>query len=259
MSRRTGREDDAAAIDALAPEHTPSNVRARLRTPPPASHLRDFVYGAIDGTVTTFAVVAGVAGAGLSTSIVIILGAANLVADGFSMAVSNFLGTRAERQQRERARRAEERQIALIPEGEQEEIRQIFASKGFTDTDLDHVVEVITADRRVWLDTMMTEELGYGADSADPLRAAAATLAAFVALGFLPLAVFVVDLVAPGEIPAPFAWSAALTAVAFFAVGTLKASFVDQSPWRSGLETLAVGGAAALLAFAIGVVLQGVG
>jgi VIT1/CCC1 family predicted Fe2+/Mn2+ transporter len=248
-----------ASVDALGREHTPARVRARLRSPPPASHLRDFVYGAIDGTVTTFAVVAGVAGAGLSASVVIILGVANLIADGFSMAVSNYLGTRTEQQQRERARRDEERHIALVPEGEQEEVRQIFASKGFAAADLDRVVEVITADRQVWLDTMMTEELGYGPGDAQPLRAAAATFAAFVALGFLPLAIFVLDAVLPGDIGAPFAWSAAMTAGGFFAIGGMKARFVDQRPWRSGLETTLIGGAAALLAFGVGVLLRGVG
>jgi vacuolar iron transporter family protein len=246
------------ADDALSREHTPSGVRARLRTPPRASYLRDFVYGAIDGTVTTFAVVAGVVGADLGATVIIILGAANLLADGFSMAVSNFLGSRTEHQRREHARLEEERHVALVPAGEAEEIRQIFAAKGFTGGDLDRVVEVITANRGVWVDTMMSEELGYGADSSDPLRAAAATFVAFVVLGFLPLAVFVFDALVPGDIEAPFAWSAGLTAVAFFTVGTLKARFVDRSPWRSGLETLAIGGCAAALAFAVGTLLQGV-
>jgi vacuolar iron transporter family protein len=224
----------ADSLQALGRDHTPSNVSARLCARPPASHLRDFVYGAIDGTVTTFAVVAGVAGAGLSTSVVIILGVANLIADGFSMAVSNFLGTRAELQERERARRDEERHIALIPEGEQEEIRQIFASKGFADCDLDRV-------------------------SADPLRAAGATFLAFITLGFVPLAVFVVDALLPGAVQAPFAWSAVLTATAFFAIGGMKARFVGRRAWRSGVETLVVGGAAALLAYAVGVLLQAAG
>jgi VIT1/CCC1 family predicted Fe2+/Mn2+ transporter len=72
---------------------------AKLPQPEPDStYLKDFIYGAIDGAITTFAVVSGVAGAGLSSSIIIILGIANLVADGFSMAVSNFLGSRAENQ-----------------------------------------------------------------------------------------------------------------------------------------------------------------
>jgi VIT1/CCC1 family predicted Fe2+/Mn2+ transporter len=255
----TRRADEAAqAAAALGREHTPSGVHARLRRPPRASYLRDFVYGAIDGTVTTFAVVSGVIGADLDATVIIILGAANLIADGFSMAASNFLGTRAEEQRREHARHEEERHIALVPDGEAEEIRQVFAAKGFADADLDRVVEVITSNRKVWVDTMMTEELGYGADSVDALRAAATTLVAFLTLGFLPLAVFVVDALAPGEIAAPFAWSAGLTAVAFFVVGSLKARFVDRSPWRSGLETLAIGGCAAALAFGVGTLLQGV-
>ena len=258
MAAHRESSDVAGTRAALNADHTPAGVRHRLQAPQAPSLLRDFVYGAIDGTITTFAVVAGVAGAGLSASIVIILGLANLLADGFSMAVSNFLGTRAEQQQRERARRDEERQIALIPTGEEEEIRQIFAGKGFEAAELERVVEVITADRRVWVDTMMTEELGYGAAHADPLRAAAATFAAFLALGFLPLAVFVIDALSPGEIAAPFAWSAAMTAAAFFAIGAMKARFVDRRWWRSGLETLLIGGAAAALAFVVGTLLQGV-
>jgi hypothetical protein len=75
--------------------HTPEAIRARLAAEREHSYLRDFIYGGIDGSVTTFAVVSGVAGADLAASIVIILGLANLIGDGFSMAASNFLGTRA--------------------------------------------------------------------------------------------------------------------------------------------------------------------
>ncbi|HEX6021968.1 MAG TPA: VIT1/CCC1 transporter family protein, partial [Solirubrobacter sp.] len=188
---------------SLSADHTAAAVRRRLKSPPRVSYLRDFIYGAIDGTVTTFAVVAGVQGASLDASIVIILGFANLVADGFSMAVSNFLGSRAEAQQRERARREEERHIELVPEGEREEVRQIFAAKGFEGDDLERIVDVITSDREVWLDTMMTEELGLGSEPVDPLRAAASTLVAFVVVGFLPLAVFVYDALVDAEVASP--------------------------------------------------------
>ncbi len=112
--------------------HSPVAIRERLSRPPKQSHLRDFIYGGIDGAVTTFAVVAGVAGAGLSASVVIILGVANLIADGFSMAVSNYAATRAELQKRALARAEEEQEIRDIPEGEREEIRQIFSLKGFS-------------------------------------------------------------------------------------------------------------------------------
>ena len=60
--------------------------------------LPDFVYGSIDGTVTTFAVVAGAIGASLSSAVILILGFANLFADGFSMAISNYLAHKSERE-----------------------------------------------------------------------------------------------------------------------------------------------------------------
>ena len=197
----------------LATDHTPHAVSRRLGQRPSPSYLHDFIYGAVDGAVTTFAVVAGVAGASLDETVVIILGGANLVADGFSMAASNFLGSRAERQQRDRARREEQLHIRLVPEGEREEIRQIYAAKGFEGEDLERVVEVITSDRELWAETMMSEELGFASTEPNEYRAALSTLAAFITVGFLPLLVYVYDLAAPGDVAEPFAWSALMTGV----------------------------------------------
>lgn len=238
-------------------DHTPKAIRRRLAADR-HGNLRDFIYGAVDGIVTTFAVVAGAAGAGLDERIVVILGVANLFADGFSMAVSNLLGTRAEQQQRDRAIEDERRQIETYPEGEREEIRQIFAAKGLEGEALETVVAAITSDRDLWVHVMVSEELGFGPAESSPIRAAATTFGAFVALGAVPLLMFVAATVLDLDVEAPFLWSAILAGAAFFAVGTFKSRFVDQAWWRAGLETLALGGAAAGLAYLVGVLLQGV-
>lgn len=256
MSSRPARRADAR--ESLRRDHTPDAIRARFSRPRSPSLLRDVVYGAIDGTVTTFAVVAGVAGANLNHRVVVILGLANLVADGFSMAVGNFLATRADQQRQERARHEEERHVALVPEGEREEVRQIFASKGFTGADLDRAVDIITSDQERWITTMLSDELGFAANGPRPARAAAATFCAFVTVGFLPVSIFVVDLVLPGDVVSPYLWSAALTAIAFLGIGALKTRFVEQDAWRGAAETLAIGGAAAGLAYLAGALLNGI-
>jgi VIT1/CCC1 family predicted Fe2+/Mn2+ transporter len=145
-----------------------------------------------------------------------------------------------------------------VPEGEREEIRQIFAAKGFEGHDLERVVEVITAKPDLWANTMMSEELGFGSTERNEYRAAVATLLAFLTVGFLPLMVFVYDLATPGDVANAFTWSAAMTGIAFLAVGSLKSRFVGQAWWRSALETFAVGGLAAALAYAAGALLQSV-
>ncbi|WP_459782554.1 VIT1/CCC1 transporter family protein, partial [Photobacterium sp. R1] len=106
-------------------------IRERLKIPAKENIASDVVLGGIDGCVTTFAVVSGVVGAGFSPVVALVLGFANLIADGFSMAVSNYESIKTQGEFIKSLRDQEQDHIEKIPEGEREEIRLIFINKGF--------------------------------------------------------------------------------------------------------------------------------
>ncbi len=236
--------------------HTRAAIAARLAQGPKASYLKDVIYGGIDGAVTTFAVVSSVVGAGLPQSIIIIMGVANLLADGFSMAASNFLGSRAENQMREKTRRNEREHIELYPAGEKEEIREIFRRKGFDGEQLESVVETLTSNQERWIDIMVQEEHGLRPISSSPITSAIATFAAFTVVGTVPLLAFLVSWLTGYGTDHQFLISASFTLTAFFVVGALKSRFVNQHWLLAGAETMFVGSTAAALAYGIGYALK---
>lgn len=222
--------------------------------------LEDFVYGATDGAVTTFAVVAGVIGASLSPSVVLILGFANLFADGLSMAVGNYLAAKTRLEYIEKARRREEWEIDNLVEQEKQEIREIYTKKGFKEELLEEIVRIITSRRKVWVDTMMKEELGLIEDSSRrPLETALTTFVAFNLVGLIPLLPFVAMFIAGFALISSsdaFTYSVVLTGAAFFLIGGVKGRIVQKSLIRSGINTLLIGGIAASVAFVVGYLLN---
>lgn len=245
---RTRNED-------LVREHQPEAIRQRLRQTPRSQNISDAVLGGIDGCVTTFAVVSGAVGAGFSASVALVLGFANLLADGFSMAVSNYESIKAQREFTEDIRKTEEMHIDEIPEGEREEIRQIFAQKGFQDEVLDQIVDTISEDRHLWVETMLTEEHGLQRHGPSPFRSAATTFGSFLLIGTMPLTPFFVPQLGMQN---QFAISAILAGMMFFLIGMLKSLVFAKPIIRSGLGTLLTGGIAAGLAFATGHLLRSV-
>lgn len=231
-------------------EHSPDAIRRRLAGGPRHNYLRDWIYGGIDGAVTTFAVVTGVAGAQLSTWIILALGFANLFADGFSMAASNYLGTRAEHDDWRRLEAIEYRHIDEAPEGETEEVRQIFAAKGFEGTELERIVELITSNRARWVQTMLTEEYGLPPAVRSPWIAALSTFTSFLVCGLIPLLPYLL------WVDHSLMFSTTLTGIVFISIGSVKSRWSSTSWWRSGLTTLFVGAIAASLAYGAGVILK---
>lgn len=232
-------------------DHSPEGIQTRLASVR-HNYVRDWIYGGIDGAVTTFAVVSGVAGAQLSPIIVLILGFANLIADGFSMAASNYLGTRAEQDDYRRLEKIEYRHIEQFPEGEREEIRQIYRDKGFDGEQLEKAVELITSDKDRWVQTMLTEEYGLPAEIRSPVKAALSTFSAFIVCGLVPLLPYLF------HNENSFMISSVLTGITFFIIGSVKSRWSTSTWLRSGSETLLVGALAAILAYGVGVLLKGI-
>jgi VIT1/CCC1 family predicted Fe2+/Mn2+ transporter len=238
----------------LKAEHEAAAIEARLAAAKQNSYVGDAVLGAIDGCVTTFAVVAGTAGAALPAAVAIVLGLANLIADGFSMAASNYQRAKSEHELLARSRETEERHVREVPEGEREEVRQIYAAKGFQGEVLEEIVDGITRDRTRWVDTMLVEELGLRLDPPAAGVAALTTFLGFCAAGFVPLLPYFIPVLEGGQV---FAASTVATAVTFFGIGVLKGRTLQQPQLKSGVETLLVGGGAAVLAYIAGVLLRG--
>lgn len=216
-------------------------------------HFDDFIYGSIDGAVTTFAIVAGVVGASLSPGIILILGFANLFADGFSMAAANYQASKARNEYIEMKRKQEEWEIDNLEEQEKDEIRDIYSKKGFKDELLEEIVRIITSRRKVWVDTMMKEELGLIEDEKNPLDSSLSTFVGFNLIGLIPLIPFLAFM-AMGIDPnsEAFFYSTIFVVCAFFIVGIIKGKIVKKSKIRSGFYTLIIGGIAATVAYFIG-------
>lgn len=220
-------------------------------------YVGDFVFGGIDGVVTTFAVVAGVAGAELSAAVVLVLGLANLLADGFAMGVGNFLSIRSEKERYTHEWHEEAYEIEKIPEHERDEIRTIYKQKGFSGKILESIVTTITSNKERWIREMLFEEHGLTPDTRSPFKGGLVTYTAFIVIGFIPLLSFVLALFIPRLHPYTFSISVALTGIALFVIGALKTLVVARSTWKAGVETLFMGGMAATVAYIVGYLLKG--
>ena len=216
------------------------------------AYISEFVYGGIDGAITTFAVVAGAAGASAEIHWVLIFGFANLLADGFSMSVGNYFATKTDRDNFEKHKRIEYWEIENLRELEVQEIRDIYAAKGFKGELLEKVVDVITADKDVWVDTMMKEELEMSKDQRPPIKTALATFVSFNVIGIIPLLSYVFAAVFGLSQEPLFLVSCLATGIALIIIGNLKSVVTGKGRLKGILETVLLGGIAAFFAYLVG-------
>jgi vacuolar iron transporter family protein len=214
-------------------------------------YLGEFVYGGIDGSVTTFAVVAGAVGANMNSSIILILGFANLFADGFSMSIGAYLSAESRKQNFIKYKNREYWSIENSTEEAREKLVNIYKNKGFEEPLLSQFIQNITSDKEKWVDLMMKEELNQMEDDKSPFKIGLVTFLSFLTIGLIPLSIYVLDLIL-NSIQNLFLWSSILTAMGFILVGYLKSKVTETSVGKGIAETLILGTLAALVAYFVG-------
>ncbi len=222
-----------------------------------AKYLKSVVYGGLDGIITTFAVVSGVTGASLSTGVLLILGFANLFADGISMAFGDYLSTKAEREYHKAERKREEWEVDNHPEGEKQEMIEIYENRGLSKANAQKVVSIISKKKKTFVDIMMREELGIVESDESPTKNALATFFSFAFFGFIPLLTYVLGWMGFISAANYFVVACVMTGIALFSLGALKTRVTERNLFVAGLEMLLVGSIAAAVAYGIGAALAG--
>lgn len=220
-------------------------------------YIKSIVYGGIDGIITTFAVVSGAAGANLSSGVIIILGFVNLIADGISMAVGDYLSSKSENEYSTQQKEKHEKKLQKSPEQERKQTITLFQNKGFSSQDSIKLATTFSHNPKAWLDFKLKEELNIIEDDSPPLKNAIATFFSFLLFGFMPLLIYVISLFTLIENSTKLMVSIILTGVTMFLLGALKSIFSSKHWLRSGLEILILGGVAAGVAYGVGVLLRG--
>ena len=164
----------------------------------------------------------------------LILGFANLFADGISMAIGDYLSTR-----------------------EKTELVEVYQEKGIPREDAEQMVEILSRHPEAWVDVMMAEESGIIENKESPVKNALVTFFSFALFGFVPLAAYVLARGVSFFAENTFVAACILTGITLFGLGVQKVRITNKNWFTSGIETLILGGVAAAAAYGIGALLHG--
>lgn len=267
-----GRTEKRLSPEALLgpmppPAKTAEQMKAEHRMPPPSlfhqhgaeageghplrNYVRDLVLGFNDGLVSTYAVVAGVFGAGFATGNIAMAGIAAGIGGALSMGIGEYLSTKSQAEYYEAERRIERAHMAEYPDVEKAEMREYLAAKGLEEPALGEVVERLFSQPEKFLDVMMREEFGQSPQmERSPLWASGIIVVAFVlgaALSVLPFL-----LVGEGVERRGFAWASGMSIGGLLLAGATKSWVSGLPKWKGALEMAILGAAAAVVTYGVG-------
>ena len=220
-------------------------------------YIKSMVYGGLDGIITTFAVVSGVAGASLPLKIVIILGFSNLLADGFSMAVGDYLSSKSEKEYQEGITHQTKLAIKSNYQEEVHKMTQAYEVEGLSKEDAESIAATLAKYETPFVNQLTNQTYGNNHKEEEPIKNALVTFFSFFVFGLVPLLAYILSTFIPFMLENAFLLASVLTGATLFTLGAVK-SRITQSNWmRSGMEMLTVGGLAAVVAYLVGFVLGG--
>jgi VIT1/CCC1 family predicted Fe2+/Mn2+ transporter len=212
------------------------------------SSIRDIIFGMNDGLLSMFSLVTGVAGGTTNNSVVILAGLAGAVAGAISMAAGAYVSTKAEKEVLEKHLQMEASELETMPETEAEELALMYELKGVSPAKSRNIAKSIMSNKKVALETMAREELGFAPEeTGNPLKAGLTSGVSFVIGSSLPVLPWIL---LPGKLA--LYTSIGLSLCGFFAVGVCRTLVTGKNPWKSGLEMFAIGTIAAIITYLIG-------
>jgi len=219
-----------------------------------ADYLKSIIYGGLDGIMTGFSIVTAAAGATLGIPVIIILGIANLIADGIAMGVGDFISGKAEIDYALAEKKREEWEYENYPKGEIDEMIEIYKEKGMKIEDAKDLVAALLKHKDNFINTMMVEELGVmnPDPNESPAKHGGVTFISFVIYGFVPLIPFMIGTAVPTQFWTLFGISCALVGVVLFALGAVTSIFTILPWYKGGFYIFAVGFLAAVASYLIG-------
>lgn len=210
--------------------------------------VRDIVIGMSDGLTVPFALAAGLSGAVSASHVVVIAGLAEIAAGSIAMGLGGFLAARSDAEHYDQELLREKREVETIPDAEAKEVADIFQSYGLTQEEFQPVVDALRSKPKAWVDFMMRFELGL--EEPDPgraLRSALTIALAYIVGGLVPLSPYMLA----SEVHSAFLLSVAVTLIALFIFGFVKARYTGAPTLRGALQTLIIGALAAGAAYLI--------
>ena len=244
-----------AEIPVEIPAEVPVEIPAELLEPPDVRHqhrdvtggwLRPAVFGAMDGLVSNFALIAGVSGGGGSPAAVLLAGLAGLAAGAFSMAAGEYTSVAAQKELGLAEIEVERRELRVRPDAERVELAQTYHRRGLSPQLALQVAAELSIDREQALEIHVREELGFDyRELPSPVLAAVSSFAAFALGAMLPLL--------PYLLGATAMWPAlAIATIGLFGSGALVSRVTARTWWYSGTRQLLLGGAAAGVTYGVG-------